>query len=94
VCRLHIASGVDAWSASGRTKLIENVLPDAFPGINAVTDEELLKLLVGNEPANEIVDHRSERVVTAHAFVQRFLLGSRRHGCGDRQEHGKQKCYE
>src|SRR5919205_3641205 len=69
VCGLHFAPGVDTWSPSSRTKLIENMLADALFGINAVAGEELLKLLVGNESANEIVDHSGERVVTADPFV-------------------------
>jgi hypothetical protein len=68
------------------------VLPNPLFGINAVTGEEFLKLLICNEPANKIVDYGRERVVTSDSFVKRFLLGPSRHGCGDGQEHGKHKC--
>jgi hypothetical protein len=36
--------------------------------------EEFLKLLVSNQPNDEVVNHKRQRVIAAEAFIQRFLL--------------------
>src|SRR6185436_14851715 len=71
---LHVSSSIDAWSTRSRTKLIENVLAYMFLRIDTMTDEELLKLFVGNQPANKVINHCGECVVTADSFVKRLFL--------------------
>src|SRR6185503_8808111 len=72
---LHISSSVDARSTRRGTKLIENVLAYSFLRIDTVTDKKFLKLFVGNQPADEIINHCGECVVATDTFVERLLLG-------------------
>ena len=72
---LHFATRVDTWSTGGGAKLIENMLANPLLGISAVADEEFFKLLIGYQSSDEVIDYGCECVVTAAAFVERFLLG-------------------
>src|SRR6185295_11379268 len=86
---LHVASSIDAWSTRSRTKLIENVLAYMFLRIDTMTDEKFLKLLVGNQPANKVINHCGQCVVTADSFVERLLLGPD-HYCRRQQQRKDQ----
>src|ERR671925_643686 len=84
---LHVSPGVNTWSTCRSTKLIENMLSYSLLRINAVTNKEFLKLLVGNQPADEIINHSGQCVIATDTFVKRFLLGPYRYR--DRQQQRK-----
>src|SRR6185369_4562909 len=89
VCGLHVSSSVDAWSTCRRTKLIENMLPNLLLRIDTMTDEKFLKLFVGNQPANKVINNCGQCVVTADSFVERLLLGPD-HYCRRQQQRKDQ----
>jgi hypothetical protein len=72
---LHVASGIDARPAGRRAQLIDDQLANALDRVGAVADEELAELLIGGEPAKEIVGDCGECVVAAEPLVQCRLLG-------------------
>src|ERR1700730_1707283 len=71
MCGLHVAPYVHARPAGCRAQLIEYQLANPHLRIVARSNKKATKSLVGCKPNDEIIGHRSQRVVSAEPLVER-----------------------
>src|SRR5207244_13365065 len=93
VRRLHVAAGVNTGATGRSAKLVQYVLANALLRILAMADKELFKALISDQPANEIINHGGQRIVSADPLVKRFFtlrLQPAMGRCGRRQT--KREC--